>query len=136
MSEFTASSETAGPQMVPHSRESEEAVIGAVMINPEALYIDVAFLKADDFYIHRNKWVWEALVRLHSEKVPIDYLTVTEELDKMGHLADIGGSAYVTKIMNNCPSSLHAEQYGRRVQETAIRRRMLNPAAILFCVKR
>jgi len=128
MKEIEAGNETAGPQMVPHSRQSEEAAIGAVMINPEALYVDVAFLKPGDFYIHRNGWIWEAFIRLHSRRIPIDYLTVCEELDAMGHLVDIGGSAYVTKIMNNCPSSLNAEGYGRKVEETAIRRRMLDNA--------
>lgn len=128
MREFVASEETSGPQMVPHSRESEEAVIGAVLINPSSLYVDVAFLKPEHFYIHRNKWVWEALIRVHSQGIPIDYLTVVEELDKMGHLADIGGSAYITKIINNCPSSLNAEGYGRRVEETWIRRQMLGSA--------
>jgi len=120
--------ENGGPQMVPHSRESEEAVIGAAMIDPGVMYVEVAFLKPDDFYIHRNQWLWQALVRLHSENIPIDFLTVTEEIDKMGHLADIGGAAYVTKVLNNCPSSLNAEAYARRVQETAIRRRMLENA--------
>ena len=114
-----------GPQMVPHSRESEEAAIGAVLINPEALYVDVAFLKPEDFYIHRNQWIWEVFLRLHSKNIPIDFLTVTEELDRAGHLADIGGAAYVTKMVNQVPSSLHAEAYATKVQETAIRRRML-----------
>ena len=116
-----------GPQQVPHSRESEEAVIGSAFINPDCLY-DVAFLEPEDFYIHRNGWMWEALVKLHNDKIPIDSLTVSEELDKAGHLADIGGAAYITKLINNVPSSLHAEAYGRRVQETALRRQTLTRA--------
>ena len=114
--------------MVPHSREAEEAVIGAVLINPEAYYDVAQFLHAEDFYIHRNKWIWEAFIALHDRNEAIDIVTVTEELDQQGHLADIGGSAYITKLINNVPSSLHAEAYGRRVEETAIRRRMLDAA--------
>jgi len=114
--------------MVPHSRESEEAVIGAVLINPEAYYDVAQFLAADDFYIHRNKWVWDTFVSLHDRNEAIDLVTVTEELDQKGHLADIGGAAYITKLINNVPSSLHAEAYGHRVEETAIRRRMLEAA--------
>ncbi len=114
--------------MVPHSREAEEAVIGAVLINPEAYYDVAQFLAADDFYIHRNKWVWETFVSLHDRNEAIDLVTVTEDLDQQGHLADIGGAAYITKLINNVPSSLHAEAYGHRVEETAIRRRMLNAA--------
>jgi len=120
--------ESSGPQMVPHSREAEEAVIGAVLINPEAYYDVAQFLQPDDFYIHRNQWIWQAFIALHDRNEAIDFVTVTEELDQMGHLADIGGAAYITKLINNVPSSLHAEAYGRRVEETAIRRRMLTAA--------
>jgi replicative DNA helicase len=115
-------------QVVPHNREAEEAVIGAVLINPEAYYDVAAFLLADDFYIHRNRWVWEAFTRLHERRSPIDLLTVSEELDHMGQLADIGGPAYLTALINQVPTSLHAEAYGRIVEETAIRRRMLSAA--------
>ncbi len=114
--------------MVPHSREAEEAVIGAVLINPEAYYDVAQFLSADDFYIHRNRWIWDTFVSLHDRNEAIDLITVTEELDQKGHLADIGGAAYITKLINNVPSSLHAEAYGHRVEETAIRRRMLEAA--------
>jgi len=116
------------PQVVPHSREAEEAVIGAVLINPEAYYDVAQFLKADDFYIHRHRWVWEAFTRLHERRVPIDFLTVTEELDQQGQLAEAGGPAYLTALTNNVPTSLHAEAYGRLVEQTAIRRKMLDAA--------
>lgn len=112
-------------QAQPHSREAEEAVIGAVLINPE-VYFDVAhFLKADDFFIHRHRWIWEAFTRLQESRTPIDFLTVTEELDQVGHLSEIGGPAYISGLISNVPTSLHAVAYGRRVEETAIRRRML-----------
>ena len=126
--EFESAPETSGPQMVPHSREAEEAVIGAVLINPEAYYDVAQFLSADDFYIHRNRWIFDTFVSLHDRNEAIDLVTVTEELDQKGHLADIGGAAYITKLINNVPSSLHAEAYGHRVEETAIRRRMLEAA--------
>ncbi len=126
--EFEAAPDTSGPQMVPHSREAEEAVIGAVLINPEAYYDVAQFLNPDDFYIHRNQWIWQTFVSLHDKNEAVDLVTVTEELDQMGHLVDIGGAAYITKLINNVPSSLHAEAYGHRVEETAIRRRMLNAA--------
>jgi replicative DNA helicase len=130
MSDFSTSDHTngPGPQIVPHSREAEEAVLGAVLINPEA-YFDVAqFLQSDDFYIHRHRWIWESFHRLHERRTPIDFLTVSEELDQMGQLAEVGGAAYLTTLINNVPTSLHAEAYGRLVEQTAIRRRMLTAA--------
>ncbi len=116
------------PQIVPHSREAEEAVLGAVLINPEAYYDVAQFLRAEDFYIHRHQWVWEAFTRLQERRTPIDLLTVTEELEQMGYLDEVGGAAYLTSLVGNVPTSLHAEAYGRIVEETAIRRRMLEAA--------
>lgn len=116
------------PQIVPHSREAEEAVIGAVIINPEAYYDVASFLHADDFYIHRHRWIWESFTRLHDRRSPIDFLTVTEDLEQKGQLAEVGGPAYITALINNVPTSLHAEAYGRIVEANAIRRRMLAAA--------
>ncbi|GAG91606.1 unnamed protein product, partial [marine sediment metagenome] len=72
--------------------------------------------------------IWETFIRLHERRVPIDALTVSEELDQIGQLAEVGGAAYLTALINNVPTSLHAEAYGRIVEQTAIRRRMLSAA--------
>jgi replicative DNA helicase len=111
-----------------YSREAEEATLGSVLINPESYYDIAAFLKSDDFYIHRHQWIWEAFIRLHERRIPIDYLTVSEELNQMGQLAEAGGPAYLTALINNVPTSLHAEAYGRIIEENAIRRKMLSAA--------
>ena len=116
------------PSAVPHSREAEEAVVGAVLINPEAYYDVAQFLAADDFYIHRNKWIWEAFTRLHEQRIPVDLLTLSEELDRSNLLADVGGSAYITSLINQVPSSLNAESYGRIVEGHSIRRKMITAA--------
>jgi replicative DNA helicase len=116
------------PNIVPHSREAEEAVLGAVMINPESYYDVAQFLRADDFYIHRHRWIWDVFVRLNERRMPIDFLTVSEDLDQNEQLAEAGGPAYLTSLINNVPTSLHAEAYGRIVEETSIRRRLITAA--------
>lgn len=116
------------PQVVPHSRDAEEALIGAVMINPEAYYDVAQFLRAEDFYLHRHRFIWETFTRLHEQRAPIDFLTVTRDLEQQGQLAEIGGPAYLTALINTVPSSLHAEAYGRLVEQTSIRRRLLEAA--------
>jgi replicative DNA helicase len=125
---FSETVSTLAPQVVPHSREAEEAVIGSVLINPESYYDVAQFLKADDFYIHRHRWIWEAFVHLHESRAPIDFLTVTEQLDQQGQLGEVGGPAYLTALINNVPTSLHAEAYGRLVEQTSLRRKMLDAA--------
>ena len=113
---------------VPHSREAEEAVVGAVLINPEAYYDVAQFLQADDFYIHRHKWIWEAFTRLQEQRIPIDMLTLSEELNRVGQLEELGGPAYLTSLINQVPSSLNAESYGHIVEAHSIRRKMINAA--------
>jgi replicative DNA helicase len=114
--------------VIPHNREAEEAVVGAVLINPEVYYDLAQFLQPDDFYIVRHRWIWEAFQRLHERRVPVDFLTVSEELEKANQLAEIGGPAYLTALINQVPTSLHAEAYGRMVEDAAIRRRLLTAA--------
>jgi replicative DNA helicase len=116
------------PQIVPQSREAEEAVIGSILINPESYYDVASFLKAEDFYIHRHRWIWEVFTKLHDQRQPIDFLTVSEELERRSQLAELGGQAYLSALINNVPSSMHAEAYGHLVEEAAIRRRMLAAA--------
>ncbi len=133
MAEFNLSEAPYGEEKpttsgLPHSREAEEAVIGAVLINPEVYYDLAQFLQPDDFYIHRLRFIWESYVRLHERRVPVDILTVSEELDDMGRLDEIGGQAYLTALLNQVPTTLHAEAYGKMVEATAIRRKLLTAA--------
>jgi replicative DNA helicase len=112
----------------PHNREAEEAVVGAVLINPEVYFDLVQFLRAEDFYIVRHRWIWEAFTRLHEKRIPLDFLTISEELENAGQLLEIGGPAYLTALLNQVPTSLHAEAYGHMVEAAAIRRRLLTSA--------
>ncbi|OGO09960.1 MAG: replicative DNA helicase [Chloroflexi bacterium RBG_13_66_10] len=113
---------------MPFSREAEEAVLGAILVNPEVYYDVAHFLAAEDFYIHRNRWIWEAFAGLHDQRRPVDLLTVSEELERQSRLAEVGGPAYLTALINSVPTSLHAEAYGRLVEESATRRRLLEAA--------
>ena len=131
MTDYTPFEESSAPTaatVIPHSREAEEAVVGAVFINPEVYYDVAQFLNADDFYIHRLRWIWESFVSLHEQRIPIDPLTVANELDKRGQLNEIGGRAYLTSLINQVPSSLNAEAYGRIVEGYSVRRKMITAA--------
>ncbi len=119
---------TSGMMSVPYDRNSEEALIGSILIYPDAFLEVAAFLEPDDFYILRNKWIWEAFKFLNQSGTPIDLITVSKALEDSGHLDEIGGRAYLMGLANQVPSSLHAESYGRFIQESAIRRRLLAAA--------
>ena len=114
--------------MVPHSREAEEAVIGAVLINPEAYYEVAEFLMPGDFYIHRLRWCMEAFKNLHERRMPIDLLTVANVLESRQLLTEAGGPAYLTSLVNQVPTSLNAVAYAQIVKGHAARRRMIEAA--------
>lgn len=118
---------TAAPS-IPHSIEAEESVIGSILINPDIYYDLAHFLRADDFYIHRLRWIWMTFSRLHEERTPIDMLTVSEDLDRLGKLGEVGGPAYITSLINKVPTSLNAEHYGRIVEAHSIRRKAIAAA--------
>ena len=125
---FTENAPAEDFQTQPNSREAEESVLGSVLINPET-YLDIAqFLKPDDFYIVRNRWVWEAFMRLSEKRIPIDNITICNELQQKEQLIEIGGPAYITFLISQVPTSLNAEAYGHIVEEKSIRRRMLSAA--------
>jgi replicative DNA helicase len=115
-------------QSQPHSRQAEEAVLGAILIDSEAYFNVAQFLRPDDFYIVRNRWIWETFTRLHERRAPIDYLTVCEDLEQQGQLSETGGPAYIMSLINQTPTSLNAEAYGHLVEENSVRRRMLQAA--------
>ncbi len=118
-----------GPnRSAPHAIEAEEAVLGCVLINPEAYFEVAPILHPDDFYLHKHRWIWEAFVGLHDQRLPIDIITVAEELERHNQLGEVGGSAYLTRLINSVPTSLHAEAYGRLVEQEAMRRRLLAAA--------
>jgi len=120
----------AGPdKLVPHNTEAEEAVLGSLLIDPEALFQVSPFLKPDDFYIQKNDWIYATILNLHERREPIDFVTLCDDLERQGRLEEIGGAAYVTQLINAVPSAIHVEAYGHIVEQAAIRRRLINAAS-------
>lgn len=114
---------------VPQNIEAEEAVLGALLIDPEAIFRVLSFLRADHFYLRKHRWIYEAIVALHERREPLDFLTLTTELEQREHLEAIGGSAYVSQLINSVPSAINIESYAHMVEETSIRRNLLDTAS-------
>ena len=110
------------------SQEAEEALLGAVLLNNKAYLSVAAFLNAEDFFIKRNEYIWTVFTRLYDRGEPIDNVTIARELEALGWLQEIGGPPYITNLVNNTPSAMHAEIYGELVSRAATRRRMLQAA--------
>ena len=124
--EFAVAEELPSTPIIPHSCEAEEAVIGGILIDPDAFDGLATLLTPNDFYIFRHRSIWEAFISLRENHTPIDFLTIAEELDRKGQLGEIGGPAYLTSLLNQVPTSVNIEAYGRIVQATSVRRKILN----------
>jgi replicative DNA helicase len=116
-------------KMIPQNVEAEEAVLGSLLIDPEALFRVAPFLTGDDFYIQKNGWIYEAILALHERREPVDFVTLCDELERREQLAEVGGAAYLTRLINAVPSAIHVESYGHIVEHAAIRRRLIGAAS-------
>ena len=123
------SEQTAMPdKMVPHNVEAEQAVLGALLIDPDAIYKVSTFLRADDFYVTKHEWMYESVTSLHERGEAVDYVTLCDELERREQLAEIGGAAYITSLINATPTALNVEYYGRIVERTSTLRRLIGAA--------
>jgi len=109
-----------------HNVEAEEACIGSVFINPECYREMAPYITSEDFYIVRNGWIFSAIEDMVRKHVQVDVLTVSEALS--GKLAEVGGKAYLMKLVNSTPTAMHAEHYAKIVQNLSKRRNMIQAA--------
>jgi replicative DNA helicase len=120
-----------GERLPPHSIEAEEALLGSLLIDPDALFEVNGFLRPEAFYRMQNRWIYEAILSLSDRREPVDLITLTEELRRREQLAEIGGEAYVIGLLNTVPTAINAPSYGRLVEATAIRRKLVSAASAI-----
>lgn len=111
----------------PHSIESEQGVLGAVLLSDRAMYSYVveSQLKPEDFYRERHRVVFGAMVELYRESEPIDVLTVTEHLRARAQLDAAGGQAGIDELTAAVPAVGNLKRYGEIVKEMSLLRRLL-----------
>jgi replicative DNA helicase len=115
-------------KQLPQNLEAEEAVLGALLIDPDAILPVATFLRASDFHVQRHGSIYQAMLDLHERHQPADLVTLTDELERCDQLAAVGGSALLTSLINATPTSIHVEYYARIVERTAILRRLIDAA--------
>ena len=116
-------------RLPPHSLDAEEAILGSLLIDPDAIYEVSTFLYPDAFYKVQNKWIYESMLSLNERREPLDLLTLTEELRRQEKLEDAGGEAYIINLINAVPTSINAQHYGRLVEAASIRRKLISAAS-------
>jgi replicative DNA helicase len=113
----------------PHDDVAEQSVLGAVLIDKDAM-IDVAeFLRPQHFYTDANAAIFAAMITLYDAHEPLDVVSVTAQLKKDGTLKRVGGASYVSELLNVVPTSAHAQKYARIIQEHYTKRRLIELGA-------
>ncbi len=110
----------------PHSEDAEKSVLGAAMLDKDALLDVLEVVKPRDFYSAMHREIFLAITELHQKASPVDTLTVCEELKKRGALEMAGGSAYVASLASFVPSTANAKEYGKIVAERAVLRNLIS----------
>jgi replicative DNA helicase len=115
-------------RLPPQSIEAEQSVLGALLIDRDAVIEVAEVLRPEDFYRVHNGTIYAAVVELYERREPIDIVTVSEVLERNGNLEQVGGSAYLTSLINLTPTAVNAVHYARIVERKAVLRNLIAAA--------
>ncbi len=117
---------TASAKQQPHNPEAEASLLGAILIDADALVKIADTIGDGDFYDPRHSRIYEAVTQLYERRSPIDVLTLADQLKNNGNLDLVGGAAYLTELTNFVPTAAHVEQYAEIVAQKALRRKLIH----------
>lgn len=113
----------------PHNIEAEESLLGAVMIDQEALAKVIDIIKPEDFYKDSHRLIFETMLDLFERHEPIDILTIGNRLEEKKHIERIGGRTTLVEIANRIATAAHIKNYAEIIQKKATLRRLLRAAS-------
>jgi replicative DNA helicase len=112
------------PQLLPHSSEAEESLLGAMLLSAPATADVITMIRAEDFYKPAHTHIFDAITKLFASSQPIDAVTVSESLTRSGLLDAIGGSTTLVDLQAGTPTTSNAVQYATIVADYASQRRL------------
>lgn len=112
----------------PHDIEAEQAVIGSMLTDQEAVYAAIERLKPEDFYREDNKQIYTAILNIYNKAEPIDIITLKAELSSMGKLDAVGGLEYIVELPEKVPTTANVDRYIKIVEEKSLLRNLIRAA--------
>ena len=109
----------------PHSVESEQSILGSILLDKDAIITVSETIRPSDFYKEAHKIIYECMLKLSNKNEPIDLITLTEELKKQGHLDDVGGISYITSLSTIVPTTSNVKYYADIVKEKSVLRQLI-----------
>ncbi len=123
--------ELLGDRIPPQNIEAEQAVLGAIFLQPSSLTLASELLIPDDFYRAAHQKIYNAMLELSDKGEPVDLVTVTSELADVNLLEEVGGVSYLSDLANSAPTAANIEYYGKIVEEKSILRRLIRTATTI-----
>lgn len=124
-----AEKKTEEGRVPPHSTQAEQSLLGAVMVNNDAVNALMEHLSPDDFYFSSHQVIAAAMIALTSKNQPIDAITLNDELTKSSSLDSIGGPEYLSYLLDQVPTAANAVYYANIIKDASLRRRMIKEAS-------
>ncbi|SDX28768.1 primary replicative DNA helicase [Marininema mesophilum] len=121
-------SELFADRMPPHNQEAEQAVLGAVLIEPSVLATVTERIQPEDLYRQAHQRLLQVIMDLAEQGEPVDLVTLTSELSDRKLLDEVGGVSYLTELVQTVPTAANVEYYARIVEEKAVLRRLIRTA--------
>ena len=121
-------SSLAGAKLPPHSIEAERAVLGAMLLDRNAISKVAPVLEVDSFYDERHKKIYASILNLFDKQVNVDTITLCQDLTSNAQLELIGGSFYIIELVNETPTAANVEYHARIVQEKFLKRNLIAAA--------
>lgn len=115
-------------KLPPYNMEAEQAILGSMMIDKEAVYIAIEMLEAEDFYKEANQIIFSTIVALETKGEPVDMVTLTEELHRQNSVEKVGGVGYIAEVANIVPTAANASHYAEIVAEKSLLRKLIRVA--------
>ncbi|GIO57511.1 replicative DNA helicase [Paenibacillus cellulositrophicus] len=112
----------------PQNLEAEQAVLGAILLQSEAMITAMERVTPEDFYDVPHQLIYEAMIQLGEENQPIDLITLTSRLQDKGQLEEIGGVSYLAKLAHAVPTAANVEYYAQIIEEKSMLRRLIRTA--------
>lgn len=109
----------------PHNLESEQCVIGSIIVEEQTLVPVAEILDREDFYIDAHKVIYDSMIELGNERKPIDMITLTNRLKEKGYLDQVGGVTYLTSITNMIPTTSNVKVYAEIVKKNSTLRKLI-----------
>lgn len=112
----------------PHDEDAEQAVLGSMLTDNDAVMTAVEVLKEDAFYREDNKIIYQAILNLYSKSEPIDIITLKDELESMGKFEQVGGFEYLASLPDKVPTTANVQKYIKIVEEKSVLRNLIKTA--------